>query len=159
MLLASVSTTNLCLGCEHAKTRAVQRVSFTVWKGASTSGVHWKASFSSMSLVSLFAMLAKPEINHLYYKLRPRKFIMLCLFFRFGHCGKAFSFSGSVIILSGDTICPRYHTYFRRSWHFSRLTFRQASQNRRNTSRRLSRCSWNVWSNTITSSRYMRHDS
>jgi hypothetical protein len=34
-------------------------------KAASASGVHWKACFSSVSLVKGFAMLAKPDINRL----------------------------------------------------------------------------------------------
>jgi hypothetical protein len=44
---------------------AVQRASFSVWKAASTSGVHWNACFSSSNLVSSFTMLAKLEIHQL----------------------------------------------------------------------------------------------
>jgi predicted NAD/FAD-dependent oxidoreductase len=39
--------------------------SLNIWKVTSTSGVHWKACFSSVSLVSGFATLAKPDISRL----------------------------------------------------------------------------------------------
>jgi hypothetical protein len=43
---------------------------------------------------------------------RPRKLLISCLFFGVGHTRMDFSFSGSVVITSGDTICSRYRTSF-----------------------------------------------
>jgi hypothetical protein len=42
---------------------SVQKASFSDWKVSSTSGVHWKACYSSVSLVSSFSVLTNPEIT------------------------------------------------------------------------------------------------
>jgi hypothetical protein len=70
----------------------------------------------------------------------------------------SFSFLGSVVTPSCNTIWPRYHIFFWKYWHFSRLSFRWASWNQI-TFHRLCRCSQNVRPITITSSRRKRHDS
>jgi hypothetical protein len=82
--------------------------SFRNWKMASTSGVHWKACFSSVSLVSGFEMSSKPEINHLYHVHSPKRLLISCLFLKVGHSSTVFSFSGTVVIPSSDTLWPTY---------------------------------------------------
>jgi hypothetical protein len=83
-----------------------------VSKHTVTSGVHWKACLSFVSLLSHFAILPKLEINRLQYVHRPNKVLIWCSFFGVGHSRTTCSFLGSVVIPSGITTCPRYCTSF-----------------------------------------------
>jgi hypothetical protein len=103
-------------------------------------------------------MLLRPETKRLYWEHKLRKLLVLCLIFGSGHSLSAVSFSGSVVIPQVTKYARGTAVTFDKVRIFTDFSFGRTSQNRWNTFRSLSGCSWKVSPITITPSRYTRHD-